>query len=942
MLSRTTSRRLYATCLGLAGLLVGCSNDAASWVPAGTLFEPRSGHSATLLSNGAVLFAGGTRDERFLATTEWRDSATNLWSLAPSMNIVRSEHAAATLDDGRLLVLGGTNQAGAALSSTEIFDASTQTWSVGTNMPTKRAQHTATNTSDGILVVGGVNAAGEPLATASIYDPAAETWTDAEPMKIARRGHSATQLRDGSILVIGGSNAAGEVLASVEILQGGAGGWQWHEVASLHHARQGHSATLLNDCSVLVVGGEDANGLIDSVERYGIACEGPYDVGDVIDLQPLSSPRTQHTATWLTDGSVLVAGGKASTTLVTAERFIPQDAHIPCKETVDCPQAMICDAELHCVQVSSSLDSTSGCMFTAERAPMDLRATGIGFVMLLGMVGMRRRRGKRIAPSVVAAGFFLVPSLSEAQTSTFYLDRMSIAGGSEDGVALWRPVFGRTGLFGQFALGYAYDALRVSSFVHDADRAQGLSGAAVRLQVTGYATAGVEIAQRGAIQVSLPYVVYQGGYPADNRAVGLNQSVDLASSALGDMRIDGRMLLAGTESDAFRLAFRGALFLPTGNEYAFTGERSGWGNVGLSAEYKAPTFFVTANAGWTIRPKSTFVDLTVGSEFTFAVGAYVPLMQDRLRVGAEVFGAVGFASQALEAIPIEGALAGRFALTPQRRVFLGLSAGGRIAPGYAPDVRMVVRIGGVFPFKEVQPEPPLPLHFAPEADTDHDGVLDTDDKCPTVAEDHKRENDGCPETDEDQDGLETSVDACPTIAEDKDGIDDDDGCPEDDADFDGFADIEDKCPKDPGVRNEDPARLGCPQYIERTLTEVLFKKKIGFETASATITTESYPILDEVARVLLANPHVKRVRIEGYTDDAGDPNFNRLLSRRRAEAVQTYLVQKGKVPITRLSFAGFGPVNPIAPNDTEEGRAKNRRVELHIVDTSGEKKETKP
>jgi outer membrane protein OmpA-like peptidoglycan-associated protein len=82
-------------------------------------------------------------------------------------------------------------------------------------------------------------------------------------------------------------------------------------------------------------------------------------------------------------------------------------------------------------------------------------------------------------------------------------------------------------------------------------------------------------------------------------------------------------------------------------------------------------------------------------------------------------------------------------------------------------------------------------------------------------------------------------------------------------------------------------------------------------------------------RILNDNPQIRRVAIEGHTDSAGDAVKNRALSQERAEAVATYLTQKG-IAAERLTAKGHGPDNPIASNRTAEGRAKNRRVELHV------------
>jgi outer membrane protein OmpA-like peptidoglycan-associated protein len=91
----------------------------------------------------------------------------------------------------------------------------------------------------------------------------------------------------------------------------------------------------------------------------------------------------------------------------------------------------------------------------------------------------------------------------------------------------------------------------------------------------------------------------------------------------------------------------------------------------------------------------------------------------------------------------------------------------------------------------------------------------------------------------------------------------------------------------------------------------------------------SYPVLDQVAQVMRERPTAV-VRVEGHTDSFGSDSYNQSLSERRSHAVVRYLIQKG-IQSERLEAVGFGESRPIASNDTEQGRAKNRRTEFHIV-----------
>jgi outer membrane protein OmpA-like peptidoglycan-associated protein len=229
-------------------------------------------------------------------------------------------------------------------------------------------------------------------------------------------------------------------------------------------------------------------------------------------------------------------------------------------------------------------------------------------------------------------------------------------------------------------------------------------------------------------------------------------------------------------------------------------------------------------------------------------------------------------------------------------------------------------------------------------DTDGDGIPDDVDACPTEPEDHKDPDpgDGCPApADRDGDGIPDQYDKCPDQPEDKDGIDDADGCPEDDADNDGIPDAKDACPKVPGQPDPDPKKNGCPKFIQLEGSTVRVLQQVHFATGSATILPDSFPMLMEIVKLLQATPGIKKMRIEGHTDNRGAAAMNLDLSKRRAASVATWLVQHG-IESGRLSSEGYGITKPIDTNDTDAGRQANRRVEFKIVeeDTGGGEKPT--
>ena len=220
------------------------------------------------------------------------------------------------------------------------------------------------------------------------------------------------------------------------------------------------------------------------------------------------------------------------------------------------------------------------------------------------------------------------------------------------------------------------------------------------------------------------------------------------------------------------------------------------------------------------------------------------------------------------------------------------------------------------------------LDGCPDLDNDQDGIPDVDDRCPNEPEDFdgEEDHDGCPDLvkDSDNDGVPDDIDRCPLQAEDIDGFQDEDGCPDLDNDLDGIPDLNDKCPNAPETFNGYEDEDGCPD--EKPLEKEFILKGVNFESSSAALTPDSYPVLDVVIRSMMAYPEVN-VEIRGYTDSQGPASFNLDLSQRRADSVKQYLVNAGVDP-ARIVTRGLGEADPIADNNSPQGRAQNRRIEF--------------
>lgn len=210
--------RVLVTGGGGLGTVTGATEvfDPASgtWTPTAPS-GPRIGHSATLLQNGKVLVAGGTpdpQDDFIIAHTEMYDPTTGAWTSAGSLIVPTTNHAAATTLDGDAVVVIGGFGGTSSLDVTEVFDPKVGAWTLAERLNIGRGDATVTLLPDGnLLVVGGMNAnfrlatgCCTNVATAELYDVGKGRWLAAGILQTARNGHTATLLQDGRVLVAGG------------------------------------------------------------------------------------------------------------------------------------------------------------------------------------------------------------------------------------------------------------------------------------------------------------------------------------------------------------------------------------------------------------------------------------------------------------------------------------------------------------------------------------------------------------------------------------------------------------------------------------------------------------------------------------------------------------------------------------------------------------------
>ena len=465
---------------------------------------------------------------------------------------------------------------------------------------------------------------------------------------------------------------------------------------------------------------------------------------------------------------------------------------------------------------------------------------------------------------------------------------------------------------------------------------------------------------------------------------------------LGDPRLSAKVRLAGEGGRGFYLSAVGFLTAPLGEATAegrSIGDESLTGGGHLAFEYVLDGARVGINAGGVVRPTRELLSTEMGPELTYGVGGSVDVTT-LLRVVGEVTGASQLSSQ-LDENPVE-ARAGGELLVGDLALALGGGVGllsGVGVPNFRVFAGLAYRPAGVDSdgdgVSDRNDKCPSAIEDqdnyqdddgCPDEDNDGDGIADGSDRCPDSAEDPdgKEDTDGCPDLDNDGDGVQDGYDSCPNEVEDKDGDRDEDGCPDDDRDRDGVPDAADKCPNDPedtdGFGDEDgcpesdfdgdtipddedqcPDEAedkdgvddtdGCPdviaastappppELVKVTCEKIEVSQKIFFKSNSAVIENRSHELLNAISAALHQAKHVKKVRVEGHTDDKGNDNKNMKLSQGRAEAVRDYLVTAG-ISSERLDAQGFGETRPLADNKTREGRDENRRVEFVIVDQS--------
>src|SRR6266540_2887557 len=261
--------------------------------PLDNLATPRTGHTATVLSDGSILITGGRdADGNLIAASEIFDPETQTSSASATLNTARVDHSATVLLDGRVLIAGGSDANG-ALSSAEIFDPASPEngfQAVASPMTAARTHHTATLLSNGSVLIAG----GETGGTAEIFDPTTQSFTPTLwNLTVARSGHTATWFANDSVLLAGGNTASMELFTPLDQRF-------TLDAATMSVVRTGHWAFELSDTRLLLFQGDVGN----SIDEFNLVTDTITPKGS-LDFHASSS-------TLLANGKVLVLGTDVS------------------------------------------------------------------------------------------------------------------------------------------------------------------------------------------------------------------------------------------------------------------------------------------------------------------------------------------------------------------------------------------------------------------------------------------------------------------------------------------------------------------------------------------------------------------------------------------------------------------------------------------------------
>lgn len=403
----------------------------------------------------------------------------------------------------------------------------------------------------------------------------------------------------------------------------------------------------------------------------------------------------------------------------------------------------------------------------------------------------------------------------------------------------------------------------------------------VEQQLVMHAGGSIVLADRFRVGANLPIGAYQSGQ--HGTAAGATFAAP-QSTAIGDARLSGDVKIIGSYGDVFTSSLGIELGLPTGDRDAYMSDHVFSATPRALAAGRLGAFVYAGRFGVQLRPESPASAGDRASNMVFGAAAGVELADERVHLGAELFGSTAIAGNAAlgaRTTPIEVLFGARARVVEDVVFGLGVGPGLTRSDG-SPEVRGLASLEWAPRARSAAPQVPVRLEPEPQPEPE-----------PAPA----------------------PVAAAVVATADRDG--------------DGVEDIADACPDSPGPIDTDPTKSGCAE-AELVDGVIHIREQVKFRLGSSELDPVGDATLNAVANVLANHREIERIRVEGHTDSAGIADHNAALSAARARAVVTWLASHG-VESTRLEARGYGADRPLTTNSTEEGRRINRRVEFHVA-----------
>lgn len=479
-----------------------------------------------------------------------------------------------------------------------------------------------------------------------------------------------------------------------------------------------------------------------------------------------------------------------------------------------------------------------------------------------------------------------------AQSKGYDVDRLQVAPSASDGLTLYLPQTPGH-LRWSLGAGFGYVASPLSSTLRTPE---GGTFEVVGAHLAGQLSFNLGIREDWELHATLNGNASQSGDDAQDLGLALPMAT---SGGMGDLRLGAKHRLL-SEEKALGLAINASISLPTGSQGSFSGDGGFGAQSSLIASYPVGPVLLAGQGGLVYRPENRYALLQVGSEVFLRGGAHLPVGK-KVRLMVEIDSRTDLHENRVltrSGTPVE-ALVGAKASIGSGLTIGGLLGAGVMNASGEPEARALLSLGWT------SEEKPRDLS---ESYAEADNIGEAEE--PDVAEPDVTEPDVA-----EPDVVQPDV-AQPDVVQ-PDVVQPDNTTP-------------DTAPSDTTSDTTPSNTTSGPKVLGLDEAKGQMPEAFVFTTGNSDIENEPAITLNTLAELLKAHPEVRKIELRGHASAEGSPSFNKSLSMKRARAVKKYLVSKGISP-SRLKTVGAGESEPIADNDTEDGRKQNRRVEIRVL-----------